>query len=196
MKRHETEWSALIRRKNRMFKSRLEARWAAFFDLVGWEYEYQPFTLNGWTPDFALIGDRETVLVEVVPFSGFPRREIERIDRIYPYPCKICSTETCKDCQAFDGEEFHDVLLLGPTVPVTFNWQECLGFIRESGCWSGALMLKLPENGAFGFSDGIYSFRDRISGKYDVSNLVFSDTEDPVMHEIRSLWIKAGSTTQ
>ena len=28
------------------FRSRLEAKWAAFFDLLGWEYEYEPSRLG------------------------------------------------------------------------------------------------------------------------------------------------------
>lgn len=36
------------------FRSRLEARWAAFFDLVGWKWEYEPFDLEGYIPDFRL----------------------------------------------------------------------------------------------------------------------------------------------
>lgn len=48
------------------FRSRLEATWAAFFDLCGWEWEYEPFDLDGWTPDFLIKGDAPT-LVEVKP---------------------------------------------------------------------------------------------------------------------------------
>jgi hypothetical protein len=43
------------RYKNVLFRSRLEARWAAFFDLLspgGWRWEYEPIDLKGWTPDF------------------------------------------------------------------------------------------------------------------------------------------------
>lgn len=36
------------------FRSRLEARWAAYFDLIGWGWEYEPVDLNGWVPDFRL----------------------------------------------------------------------------------------------------------------------------------------------
>ena len=47
--------------KSVKFRSRLEATWAAFFDLAGWEWSYEPIdlevTLDGgrkvcWTPDF------------------------------------------------------------------------------------------------------------------------------------------------
>ena len=51
------------------FRSRLEARWAAFFDLCGWKWDYEPFDLDGWAPDFRLkIGDI-IFLVEVKPFD-------------------------------------------------------------------------------------------------------------------------------
>src|SRR5437764_2554576 len=50
------------------FRSRLEARWAAFFDLCKWEWEYEPIDLNGWIPDFRLVSN---VLVEVKPFNTF-----------------------------------------------------------------------------------------------------------------------------
>lgn len=46
------------------FRSRLEATWAAFFDLCGWEWEYEPIDLPGWTPDFIL---EKKVAVEVKP---------------------------------------------------------------------------------------------------------------------------------
>jgi hypothetical protein len=36
------------------FRSRLEARWAAFFDALGWKWEYEPAELDGWIPDFRL----------------------------------------------------------------------------------------------------------------------------------------------
>jgi hypothetical protein len=36
------------------FRSRLEAKWAAFFDRIGWPWEYEPFDLEGWAPDFLL----------------------------------------------------------------------------------------------------------------------------------------------
>lgn len=49
------------------FRSRLEARWAAFFDLAGIKWDYEPFDLDGWAPDFLLRTDRDDILVEVKP---------------------------------------------------------------------------------------------------------------------------------
>jgi len=48
------------------FRSRLEAKWAMFFDLCGWNWGYEPTERHGYIPDFVL-GYRPT-LVEVKPF--------------------------------------------------------------------------------------------------------------------------------
>ena len=56
--------------KGIQFRSLLEVRWAHFFDLMGWEYVYEPFDLEGWIPDFLLKGGIE-VLVEVKPTTKF-----------------------------------------------------------------------------------------------------------------------------
>ncbi|MBB2819015.1 UNVERIFIED_ORG: hypothetical protein GGD59_002260 [Rhizobium esperanzae] len=52
---------------NVQFRSRLEARWAAFFDLAGIEWDYEPFDLDGWAPDFMLRTSIGHILVEVKP---------------------------------------------------------------------------------------------------------------------------------
>ena len=48
IKAHPTEFMGTI------YRSRLEARWAAFFPLAKIEYQYEPVDLHGWTPDFRL----------------------------------------------------------------------------------------------------------------------------------------------
>jgi hypothetical protein len=66
------------RYKGYRFRSRLEARWAVFFDALGieWEYEFEGFVLpNGtsYLPDFYLpdLG----IWVEVKPFDDFRKAE-------------------------------------------------------------------------------------------------------------------------
>lgn len=64
------------------FRSRTEARIAAFFDEVGWTWTYEPFDLDGYIPDFVLHFD-DPLLVEVkaeVIFENLSRheRKIER----------------------------------------------------------------------------------------------------------------------
>lgn len=59
-----------------MFRSRLEARWAAFFDIVKWDWQYEPIDLNGWSPDFRVkfpcghsdCPEYHVLLVEVKPY--------------------------------------------------------------------------------------------------------------------------------
>jgi nucleoside 2-deoxyribosyltransferase len=58
--------------KGYRFRSRLEARWAVFFDAAGidWEYEREGFDLDGeyYLPDFYL--PKEQCLVEIKPTQG------------------------------------------------------------------------------------------------------------------------------
>jgi hypothetical protein len=49
------------------FRSRLEAKWAAFFDAVDWPWEYEPIDLGGYIPDFVLPFTPAPILVEVKP---------------------------------------------------------------------------------------------------------------------------------
>lgn len=56
--------------RGRQYRSRLEAKWAAFFDLLGWRHEYEPYDLGAWSPDFLVSQTGEfpgKVLVEVKP---------------------------------------------------------------------------------------------------------------------------------
>jgi hypothetical protein len=52
------------------FRSRLEARWAAFFDLARWQWQYEPSDYEAWSPDFALATKTGVpILVEVKPIE-------------------------------------------------------------------------------------------------------------------------------
>lgn len=48
------------------YRSRLEARWAAFMRNIGWDITYEPFDGDGYIPDFLVQGPRP-MLVEVKP---------------------------------------------------------------------------------------------------------------------------------
>jgi len=58
------------------FRSRLEARWAAMFDMLGWEWEYEPIDLDGYIPDF-IVGEK--MLVEVKPDNSEFRAAEQKI---------------------------------------------------------------------------------------------------------------------
>lgn len=69
------------------YRSRLEARWAAFFDLIHWEHEYEPIDLPGWSPDFRVVfpcghsacSGSHSLLVEIKPYW--------RIEQFSGHPC-------------------------------------------------------------------------------------------------------------
>lgn len=63
-----------------VFRSRLEAKWAAMFDLVGWRWTYEPRDFNGWIPDFAVHAWRD-IYVEVKPVSDFPAAVAAKMER-------------------------------------------------------------------------------------------------------------------
>ena len=83
--------------RGRIYRSRLEARWAAFFDLLGWEHEYEPYDLGQWSPDFLLPGDEDDgieegkpprVLVEIKPTTAFDAAVENRMTAAYSQPEK------------------------------------------------------------------------------------------------------------
>lgn len=52
----------------RLYRSRHEARWACFFTLCGFEFEYEPYTMfKDWLPDFRLVANNMEMYVEVKP---------------------------------------------------------------------------------------------------------------------------------
>lgn len=53
------------------FRSRLEATWAAFFDEMRWKWDYEPFDMDGWIPDFEVAIYGNKILVEVKPAHAY-----------------------------------------------------------------------------------------------------------------------------
>jgi hypothetical protein len=48
------------------YRSRLESKWAAFFDLIGWKFTYEPVDGNAYLPDF-LVHGRSPLMIEIKP---------------------------------------------------------------------------------------------------------------------------------
>ena len=125
MKAHQTIYKGVS------FRSRLEARWAAFFDLIGWEWEYEPFDLIGWTPDFLVSfhcghmecggkQSRHKLLVEVKPYT-----KIEQFDG---HPC------TMYPYGHFDASSLEDDVVIPADASAAFGndpyisrWEMCHG---------------------------------------------------------------------
>lgn len=178
------------------FRSRLEAKWAAFFDGMGWRWEYEPLDLRGWIPDFALIGHK-TTLVEVRPITNLTEplavQAIERAKaandsrgvlfvgvegpgRWYPldedkeYGHVITFGVACADDENVEpwGEDFGS----RPTILLSKNNRN-IGF--AASCSGEDRINKEPEDGPFSFS-------------------LFSG--ESMFERVQRAWAEAGNRTQ
>jgi hypothetical protein len=60
-----------------VFRTVLEANWAAFFDLAGWRWDVNPEPVENWAPDFRVsfdcwhseCGGSHSLLIAVLPLS-------------------------------------------------------------------------------------------------------------------------------
>lgn len=103
------------------FRSRLEARWAAFFDLVGWSWVYEPFDTGNWIPDFLILG-KQPFLVEVGPCVTWADYSAKATKPFAAYPPSILTCnrerrhafleETC-DCGGFSEKAERITLVVG-----------------------------------------------------------------------------------
>jgi hypothetical protein len=115
------------------FRSRLEARWAAFFDRIGWQYTYEPFDGAGYIPDFLIHGEHP-LLDEVKPVVTAAEFE----------------AATAKVVRGIAGVWQHDVLIVGadplPNIDAQYEkdaWLRPAGLLGQYGRTCG-------EEGAFG----------------------------------------------
>ena len=65
------------------YRSRLEARWAAFFDGLGWKHKYEPYDLGAWSPDFLVSSSNlsRSFLVDVKPLQSCCDETIAKMQR-------------------------------------------------------------------------------------------------------------------
>lgn len=66
----------------RLYRSRLEARYAAFYGLMNYEAEYEPLDLPGWSPDFQIQYRGFSSYVEVKPIKNISELDDEYIQRV------------------------------------------------------------------------------------------------------------------
>jgi hypothetical protein len=138
----------------RRYRSRLEAKWASFFDLVGWRHEYEPMDLGKWSPDFALFpsgGGR--IYVEVKPITQIDRAVADRIGQ-YAVP----------------GET--EVLLLGlapgpstlgaPLSRTSLGWTTDASY--KEVWFEEALLVWSESTGNMDYSHAYGCYRGRVSG--------------------------------
>ena len=156
------------------FRSRLEATWARFFDRLGWRWQYEPFDLPGWIPDFVIHG-ADDVLVEVKPIGSFDEAVAEKI--------QAAARE-----YGWRGE-----LLLVGTGPFDNDGAPCIGWMGEYvDDWTFDLAtFGLWQNSRrrVGFCNMQRPERDRITGCCD-------GCTDDATRQVWSAWAWAKNKTQ
>jgi hypothetical protein len=174
------------------YRSRLEARWAAFFELLGWHAFYEPFDLDGYIPDFVLHGRKERILVEVKPVSG-------ESDPLFQEAKAKIEKSGWK----------HDALIVSYFLPEANNIEIgghdlCVGWLGEFIPWGASNEFfawtwnSAPFNdrsGSVGFSHGRNSYHDRITGFYD-GNPALLSCGHPSKQQIEKHWHDAGNAVQ
>ena len=115
--------SSHIRAKPTIYKgvqmrSILEAKWAAFFDLMKWKWSYEPHGFDGWLPDFVLHGNEATeaqgrLYVEVKKYMQLCEETVNKIAR-----------SGCRD----------DVLIVSPRGPFVSTSDDVKSI--PQACWS------------------------------------------------------------
>lgn len=102
------------------FRSRLEARWAVFFDSLGVEYQYEPegFVLNDGTPylpDFYLPNQR--MWIEIKPSSDESDDSLNKA-LAFSHHHRICLIYGESSIGKFTAYLFENGLLLGVTLDI------------------------------------------------------------------------------
>lgn len=96
------------------FRSRLEARWAVFFDLLGVEWQYEPegFESNGhrWLPDFWL--PESNTWIEVKGSDKALRADWEKLVAMLDFGGVL--PDFLHSCEIRDDGSIPGLLLLGP----------------------------------------------------------------------------------
>lgn len=106
-------------------RSRLEAKWAAYFDLRGdIQWEYEPLDYNGWIPDFTIKMDEVSLpaLAEVKPVF-----DIKHFAES-PDGKKVLRAIT-QDCLAF-VKCHRSLLLLGPSPSHVWMWPSPKSWVK------------------------------------------------------------------
>lgn len=123
------------------FRSRLEGRWAAFFDLIGWRWIYEPFDTAHWIPDF-LIQGASPLLIEVGPcdlwsdYSTKAEKAIAAFPPVNAY-CERIDHDTCCHEDDFVVSTVPDrtSLVLGNFPIVDSPVGPAAGLITSDGTW-------------------------------------------------------------
>ncbi len=187
------------------FRSRLEARWACFFDLMNWEWEYEPFDLDGWFPDFLITSQNRQLktLIEVKPIDTFDFETTRKMitSSKGEYDLMLLGSKLLQDNYGL----YEKALTMGWFFDKTNEDNDNLEWNTvEFTIWDKNPKFKnVSERYRIGFADCIGDFTCRVTeehseGGHFLSYKKLDNVKDylEIQKEIQLRWIKAKNTNQ
>ena len=159
------------------FRSRLEAKYAAMFDQLGWNWEYEPVDMNGWIPDFIIRGVRP-IYVEIKPIFEVAEAKLIGGDIVTALNLHHHPRVEALICGASLPQNSFDVPALG------WLWDEW------DHSWSPSHVFGL-EGGGYDICSDSGSYAGRTTGTYDGGNHLHFGEADLVL-----MWRQAGNMVQ
>ena len=164
------------------FRSRLEAKWAMFFDYLQWPWLYEPIDLDGYIPDF-IINLHDEILVEVKPGTttedlGYATHKIDKSWK-------------------------RQAIVVGAAVPLPGCDQSnsdsypCIGIFNEQGefgldGWLECVLFRCGKCQRLSPASIEGSYRCRVCSAWDGDHL-FNPAE---VNDIKLVWANACNKTQ
>lgn len=166
--------------RNVNYRSRLEAKWASFFTDLGWHFQYEPFDLKGWVPDFEIkTNNSKRILVEVKPASFHG----DSMDN-----CLFNMQETFAKAIVYSDE--YSILLLG-TGPFIIDGFWCIGVMVEN--YEFDWMFLKPSSVGYDISSYLMDWTGRINRNTNYRKEFIEHKYHP---EIEGFWADAHNNTK
>lgn len=174
--------------KGVQFRSRIEARWAAFFDRLEWPWEYETFDLERYIPDFTLNFPHKPILVEV-------KYELS-LDTLEPHAKKMESTSWSGEGLIVGACLFHTSGGYDPGCSVGMIGERAEDTDEPPWMWTESALIKCKCGFGVNSSTSLYNCRRcgyYRGGSYDAvplddAKLLWADASNEVQ------WRKPKST--
>lgn len=161
------------------FRSRLEAKWAAFFDLVGWPWQYEPIDLNGYIPDFVL-PLYKPIVVEVKP-------ELY-LQQLFQHRKRIEDSGWDKEAMIVGADTFQNEF---EDAAIGILWER--HHERDvSGNWACSIFHKCTKCNSWSFHHEEWTWSCRVQGCYEGDHYL----DKPEPETLRRLFAEASRIVQ
>ena len=166
------------------FRSKLEARWYLFMKKLQWRIEYEPQEIpeiNGWIPDFMIIGKNRKILVDIKPIYLMEEWNPHHIDYKKILNSGIKNTK-------------YELLIAGASFGL--GGSSAFGILyehldKENFSDSPAVFTEYEKN--FGFLPSLFNWSCRITNG---SGKIYLYEGDRRYQELELIWNECGSQLQ